>query len=140
MPFDLSTGEACKGLSTALEELPFLLLGKRRDIARVVEAVIDKDLASELLSRELDADLFVMATDVDGVYLNWGKPDQRRVDWATPEELRALNFAAGSMGPKVDAACKFVEAMGKRAAIGSLEDIEKIVAGQAGTNVAPSRT
>lgn len=101
-----------------------------------VEAVIDKDLASELLSRELDADLFVMATDVDGVYLNWSKPDQHLVEWATPEELRAFNFAAGSMGPKVEAACKFVEATGKRAAIGSLENIEKIVAGQAGTNVA----
>jgi carbamate kinase len=105
-----------------------------------VEAVIDKDLASELLARELDADLFVMATDVDGVYLNFGKPDQRRLDWATPAELRAYNFAAGSMGPKVEAACKFAEATGKRAAIGSLEDIEKIVAGQAGTNVATGKT
>jgi carbamate kinase len=102
-----------------------------------VEAVIDKDLASELLARELEADLFVMATDVDGVYLNFGKPDQRRIERTTPAELRAHNFAAGSMGPKVEAACKFVEATGKRAAIGSLDDIEKIVAGDAGTNVAP---
>lgn len=102
-----------------------------------VEAVIDKDLASELLARELDADLFVMATDVSGVYLDFGKPEQRMLTRATPAELKAQNFAAGSMGPKVAAAVKFVEATGKRAAIGSLEDIEKIVAGEAGTNVVP---
>lgn len=100
-----------------------------------VEAVIDKDLASELLAREVDADLFVMATDVDGVYERWGTPDQRKLDQVTPAELRAEVFAAGSMGPKVDAAARFVEATGKRAAIGSLEDIEEIVAGTAGTNV-----
>jgi carbamate kinase len=100
-----------------------------------VEAVIDKDFASELLAREVDADLFVMATDVDGVYTDWGTPDQRRLDRITPQELRAMDFAAGSMGPKVEAAARFVEATGKRAAIGSLEDIEKIVDGAAGTNV-----
>jgi carbamate kinase len=100
-----------------------------------VEAVIDKDLASELLAREVEADLFVMATDVDAVYADWGTPEQRRLDGVTPEELRAMDFAAGSMGPKVDAAARFVEATGKRAAIGSLEDIEKIVDGAAGTNV-----
>jgi carbamate kinase len=103
-----------------------------------VEAVIDKDLASELLAREVEADLFVMATDVDAVYADWGTPEQRRIDRVTPEELRAMDFAAGSMGPKVDAAATFVEATGKRAAIGSLEDIEKIVDGAAGTNVVPA--
>lgn len=100
-----------------------------------VEAVIDKDLASELLARELDADLFVMATDVSGVYLDFGKPEQRLISRITPAEIGAQKFAAGSMGPKVDAAVKFVQATGKRAAIGSLEDIEKIVAGEAGTNI-----
>ena len=100
-----------------------------------VEAVIDKDFATCLLSRELDADLFVMATDVDGVYVDWGTPDQRRLDRVTPEELRAIPFPAGSMGPKVDAATEFVEATGKRAAIGSLEQLDAIVAGTAGTNV-----
>jgi carbamate kinase len=100
-----------------------------------VEAVIDKDLASELLARELDADLFVMATDVQGVFLDWGKPEQRLLSSATPAEVKQHNFAAGSMGPKVEAAVKFVEATGKRAAIGSLEDIEKIVQGEAGTNI-----
>ena len=64
-----------------------------------VEAVIDKDLASELLAREVGADLFVMATDVDGVYTGWGTPEQRRLDRVTPADLRALPFAAGSMGP-----------------------------------------
>lgn len=100
-----------------------------------VEAVIDKDLASELLARELDADLYIMATDVDGVYLDWGKPDQRMLSHVTPEELKAQSFPAGSMGPKVQAASQFVERTGKRAAIGSLEDIARIVAGEAGTNV-----
>src|SRR6186997_3363457 len=71
-----------------------------------VEAVIDKDLATLLLARDLDADLFVMATDVDGVYLDWGQPSQRKLEWATPEELRTHSFAAGSMGPKVEAAAQ----------------------------------
>lgn len=101
-----------------------------------VEAVIDKDLASELLAREVEADLLVIATDVDGVYVDWGKPEQRLLHWVTPDELKAMSFPAGSMGPKVGAAVQFVERTGKRAAIGSLADIEKIVAGEAGTNVA----
>jgi carbamate kinase len=110
--------------------------GKQRTLAGI-EAVIDKDLASELLARELEADLFVIATDVDGVYLDWGKPEQRRLGKITIQELRAHPFPAGSMGPKVAAAIQFVEKTGKRAAIGSLQDIEKIVAGEAGTNVYP---
>ena len=110
------------------------MAGRERTLTGV-EAVIDKDLASELLAREVDADLFVMATDVDGVYDGWGTPQQRRLDRVTPEELRSMDFAAGSMGPKVDAAARFVEATGKRAAIGALADIEQIVAGHAGTSV-----
>jgi carbamate kinase len=102
-----------------------------------VEAVIDKDLASELLAREVDADLFVMATDVDAVYEHWGSPQQRRIEQATPAELRRQDFASGSMGPKVDAAVRFVEATGRRAAIGSLADIDGIVEGRAGTTVVP---
>jgi carbamate kinase len=100
-----------------------------------VEAVIDKDFASELLAREIDADLFVMATDVDGVYEGWGTPDQRRIDRVGPDELRNHNFAAGSMGPKVEAAVRFAETTGKRSAIGSLADIGAIVEGRSGTNV-----
>ncbi len=105
-----------------------------------VEAVIDKDRAGDLLSREVEADLFVMATDVDGVYLEWGTPHQQRIDLATPEELDAHDFADGSMGPKVEAACNFVRLTGKRAAIGRLRDIARIVAGESGTNVVASRT
>ncbi len=100
-----------------------------------VEAVIDKDLASSLLARELEADLFVMATDVDGVYADWGTPNQRRLDRVTSAELRTMDFPAGSMGPKVDAATEFVETTGRRAVIGSLEEIDALVAGSAGTNV-----
>jgi carbamate kinase len=100
-----------------------------------VEAVIDKDFASELLAREVAADLFLMVTDVDGVYTGWGTPDQRKLERTTPEELRRLDFAAGSMGPKVEAACRFVERTGGRAAIGGLAEIERIVEGTAGTQV-----
>ncbi|HXJ28077.1 MAG TPA: carbamate kinase, partial [Streptosporangiaceae bacterium] len=100
-----------------------------------VEAVIDKDLASELLAEDLGADLFLMVTDVDGVYLHWGTPEQRRLVEVTPEELAGYEFPAGSMGPKTEAAARFVAKTGRRAAIGSLADIGGIVAGTAGTNV-----
>jgi len=100
-----------------------------------VEAVIDKDLAGELLAEDVGADLYIMATDVDGVYLNWGTAEQRRLDRVTPGELASHQFAAGSMGPKVEAAARFVAKTGHRAAIGSLADIGGIVAGTAGTNV-----
>jgi carbamate kinase len=102
-----------------------------------VEAVIDKDFASELLAREIDADVFVMATDVDGVYDGWGTADERRLDRVTPDELRRRDFAAGSMGPKVEAALRFVDATGRRAAIGSLNEIDEIIEGRAGTTVVP---
>jgi carbamate kinase len=103
-----------------------------------VEAVIDKDLASELLAREVHADLLVLATDVDAVYTGWRTPDARALGHVTPAELRALAFPAGSMGPKAEAAARFVEATGCRAAIGALQDIERIVDGTAGTNVVPA--
>ena len=83
-----------------------------------VEAVIDKDFASELLARELDADLFIMATDADAVYLDWGTPQARGIKRAAPGELSKYSFPAGSMGPKVEAACSFAETTGKAAAIG----------------------
>ncbi len=99
------------------------------------EVVIDKDRASAVLAREVGADLFVMATDVAGVYADWGTSKHRLLQRSTPDELRALRFASGSMGPKVEAAIAFVEETGGRAAIGSLEEIERIVAGTAGTTV-----
>jgi carbamate kinase len=100
-----------------------------------VEAVIDKDLAGELLARDVGADLFLMATDVDGVYLDWGTAQARKLGRVSVRELASHQFAAGSMGPKVKAAARFAGKTGRRAAIGSLEDITAIVAGEAGTNV-----
>ena len=100
-----------------------------------VEAVIDKDFTGELLAREVGADLFLMATDVDGVYLDWGTPQARRLDQVSASDLASHQFAAGSMGPKVEAAVNFAGKTGRRAAIGALDDITAIVAGTAGTNV-----
>jgi carbamate kinase len=100
-----------------------------------VEAVIDKDLASALLAEELEADLLVIATDVDGVYTGWGTPEQQRLDRVTPDDLAGLDLPAGSMGPKVEAATGFVRATGHEAVIGSLADIADIIAGRAGTRV-----
>lgn len=101
------------------------------------EVIVDKDRAGALLAEEIDADLFVMATDVDGVYAGWSTPDASRLERVTPEVLRGHEFPAGSMGPKVEAACDFVERTGRVAAIGALEDITAIVEGRAGTIVAP---
>lgn len=100
-----------------------------------VEAVIDKDLSSELLARELDADLYIMATDAPAVFLDWNTPKQRGIKAVNPSDLTQYEFAAGSMGPKVSAACQFAEKTGKRAAIGALDALEEIVAGNAGTHV-----
>lgn len=100
-----------------------------------VEAVIDKDLASELLAREIDADLFISATDAEAVFLDWGGPKQRGIKSATPEAMEAHDFAAGSMGPKVDAAVQFARATDRRAAIGALADLAAIVKGQRGTTI-----
>jgi carbamate kinase len=100
-----------------------------------IEAVIDKDLCSELLARELDADLFVMLTDADAVYLDWGTPTQRAIRSATAASLADVGFAAGSMGPKVSAACRFAQETGKKAAIGALADLSRIIAGEAGTTI-----
>ena len=102
------------------------------------EVVIDKDRASALLARELEADLFVMATDVDAVYLDWGTPEPASRSRERPRrELGGGGLRAGSMGPKVEAAVDFVQRTGKRAAIGTLADVEALVAGTRGTNVVP---
>lgn len=99
------------------------------------EAVIDKDLATALLATLIDADLFVIATDVDGAYLDWGKPEQKRIALAAPDAALAFGFASGSMGPKIEAAANFAKATGKDAVIGALADIEQIVASKAGTRI-----
>ncbi len=100
-----------------------------------VEAVIDKDLCSSLLARDLKADVLVIATNVPAVYLDWGQPTQRAIGKVTPQALARHTFAAGSMGPKVAAARAFVLATGHRAVIGSLDRIEDMLAGTAGTQV-----
>ena len=100
-----------------------------------VEAVIDKDLASALLARQLGADRLLLLTDVDGVYLNWGTPTARAIARAAPTALRSDDFAPGAMGPKVEAAIGFVAETGRVASIGRLEDAILIVKGAAGTTI-----
>jgi carbamate kinase len=103
-----------------------------------VEAVIDKDRSAALLAEQLSADFLLMLTDVRAVVAGWRTPEERPIGHTTPDELAAMDFAAGSMGPKVQAACRFVDATGGRAAIGSLADAAAIVRGEAGTTVSPS--
>jgi carbamate kinase len=103
-----------------------------------VEAVIDKDRASGLLAQQLEADFYLMATDVDAVAIHWGTPEEKRVRCASPQALAGYYFAAGSMGPKVEAACEFAQRTGKSAAIGALGDIARILSGEAGTLVSNS--
>jgi carbamate kinase len=100
-----------------------------------VEAVIDKDHASGLLAAELQADAFLMLTDVPAVFADWGRPDQRALGDVTPQALAVMDFAAGSMGPKVRAACDFVNRTGGLAGIGALDDASDILARRAGTRV-----
>jgi carbamate kinase len=104
-----------------------------------IEAVIDKDLCSALLAQELEADLLVIATDVDAAYIDWGKPTQKAIAQAHPDEIDKLGFAAGSMGPKVQAACEFARLTGKTAAIGALKDIEAIAKGDGGTLISTAK-
>ncbi len=104
---------------------------------RGVEAVVDKDLTSALLARTVDADALILLTDVDAVIDGFGTPEARPIRHATPGELRALSFPAGSMGPKVEAACRFVEATGRMAAIGRLDAAEALLDRAAGTIISP---
>ncbi|GGL28197.1 carbamate kinase [Pseudomonas brenneri] len=104
-----------------------------------IEAVIDKDLCSSLLASQLEADLLVIATDVNAAFIDFGKPTQKAIGQAHPDEMEKLGFAAGSMGPKVQAACEFARQTGKTAVIGSLSDIEAIVQGTAGTRISTAK-
>lgn len=106
---------------------------------RGIEAVIDKDLCSSLLASQLDADLLVIATDVNAAFIDYGKPTQKAIGQAHPDDIEKLGFAAGSMGPKVQAACEFARKTGKTAVIGSLSDIEAIVQGSAGTRISTAK-
>ena len=104
-----------------------------------VEAVIDKDLASSVLAREINADVFIVASDVEGASVDWGKPEQRFLRKVAVSEIKeyveAGHFPAGSMGPKVDAVIEFVESTGNRGIICNLDDIQKAVEGVAGTEI-----
>ena len=117
-----------EGLSHPSDLNPRTLVG--------VEAVIDKDRSSSVLAKDLDADLLVIATDTDAVYLDWGTPQQRGIAEASPDAIEAYAFPAGSMGPKVEAAADFARSRpGKVAVIGALSDITAILAGTKGTRV-----
>jgi carbamate kinase len=118
--------------------------GAGRRVLTGVQAVIDKDLTAAVLARDLAADLLVIATDVEHAMIGWNTPRARPLTDVTPAQLRshllAGAFAGGSMGPKVEAVCRFVESTGKRAAITSLGRITGAVAGTAGTVITPSVT
>jgi carbamate kinase len=102
-----------------------------------VEAVVDKDHAAALLAGSLGAEALLLLSDVDAVHTGWRTADDRPVREATPDQLRAYDFAPGSMGPKVEAVCAFVEATGGTAAIGDLGDATALLDGAAGTRVRP---
>ncbi len=102
-----------------------------------IEAVIDKDLASAVLACDIKADRLLMLTDADAVYLDWGAPTQRAIKTVSPDELAQFPFAAGSMGPKVNAANRFAESGHGDVVIGALSDVEQILAGKAGTRIFP---
>ena len=100
-----------------------------------VEAVVDKDRSSALLATKLGFDLLLLLTDVDGVFENWETDEAKLMEKTTVDKLRAKDFPDGSMGPKVDAACSFVSATGRRAAIGSLAHVPGLVRECSGTQV-----
>ncbi|MGH3239000.1 MAG: carbamate kinase [Spirillospora sp.] len=114
----------------------------RNDVGRLegVEAVIDKDLTASVLAESMDADALLILTDVPRVMRDYGRPDQEEIGHTTPHELRAEDFPAGSMGPKVEAVASFVERTGDMAAIGLLDQCVQILEGTAGTIVTPNAT
>jgi carbamate kinase len=106
-------------------------------IRRGVDAVIDKDLTSALLAIGLGADHLLLLTDVDAVYRQWGTPRQKPIMRASVREFTDFPRDDGAMGPKVEAACRFVQATGRRAVIASLSDAAAALRGFAGTTVVP---
>ncbi|CUZ09570.1 Carbamate kinase 1 [Serratia marcescens] len=101
------------------------------------EAVIDKDLAAALLAEQVGADHLLILTDADAVYQEWGTPRQRAIRRATTQELAPMAVADGAMGPKIMAVSRFVDRTGRTAHIGGLQDIDAVLAGQAGTSILP---
>jgi carbamate kinase len=100
-----------------------------------VEAVIDKDRTASLLAQALQADILLMLTDVAAVFRDWGGPDQAAIGRVTPDALAKMDFAEGSMGPKIIAACDFIRGKGQMAGIGRLQDARAIIEGRAGTQI-----
>jgi carbamate kinase len=115
------------------------VVADERGVLRGVEAVIDKDLSAALLAERLGAHFLLLLTDVEAVERNWRTTEASIIREGTPAELRQLSFESGSMGPKIEAACRFVEATGGIAAIGALDAATAIVRGAAGTRVVPAR-
>lgn len=105
-----------------------------------VEAVIDKDLASALLASALNANALLLLTDVDGVYQEWGQTSQKKIDRASSQDFTNHDFPAGSMGPKVTAACQFANAPHRMSGIGALKDALKILQRKAGTIITSDLT
>lgn len=101
------------------------------------DVVIDKDYAGALLAKELNADMYLMATDTDAVYVNWGQPGAKPLQNVTYDELKQYDFASGSMGPKVISACWFAEKTGNKAVIGSMANLVKMASGKSGTIITP---
>lgn len=102
------------------------------------DVVIDKDYAGALLAKELNADMYLMATDADAVYINWGEPGAQALHNVTYNELKEYDFASGSIGPKVISACWFAEKTGKKAAIGSLANLSEMASEKSGTIIFPT--
>jgi len=137
-PIELLLGHGCVVVCAGGGGIPVMYTDDPSPAGRTlvgVEAVIDKDLASALLARDLRAGALLIVTDVDAVYQGWGTPDQRAIRRASPAALLATEFAEGSMGPKVRAACSFVEDTGGLAVIGSIGDTPAMLRGEAGTVV-----
>jgi carbamate kinase len=118
--------------------VPTVRSGGAHGVLTGIEAVIDKDLASAVLARDLGADLLIIATDVTGVFVDWRGPDERRIVRAHPDALDPLEFPAGSMRPKVRAAAQFARETSGMAVIGSLDEMDDLLAGRAGTVVSRS--
>jgi carbamate kinase len=133
-PVEWLLGQGCVVICAGGGGIPTMFPAGTRTLVGV-EAVIDKDRASAVLAQDLHADLLVIATDVDVVYLDWGTPSQRAVARAHPDALDPGLFPAGSMGPKVEAAAQFARASGRTAVIGSLDQLSSILAGDGGTRI-----
>ncbi len=138
-PVDLLLREGCVVICAGGGGIPTMFQrdaqGQPVNVLAGVEAVVDKDLASGVLARELGADAFVMATDVPAVIDHWGMPSAREIAAASPQWLLAQGYPAGSMGPKVEAAAAFATATGRPACIGPLDAIGEMLDGRAGTHV-----